>query len=108
MQEIVNEVLKTEEQAARIVQEAREKASIIKSSVESEINDILKKAKEKAQHIILEEITKARTDSELEYKNAIKEVEEKNKDFLMHNETKFDGIVGKIIQITSSPEFDRE
>jgi vacuolar-type H+-ATPase subunit E/Vma4 len=99
MKEIVDEVLKTEEEAARIVQEARDKASQMKSSLEAETSEIVKKAKEDAQHIILDAVAKARTDADADYRNAMTEVDAENKKFMEKNEGKIGRLVDRIIEL---------
>jgi vacuolar-type H+-ATPase subunit H len=108
MQEIVDEVIKTEEQATRIVGQAREKAAQIKNSVEMELNEGIKKAKEDAQNLLLEAMVVVRKEADAAYENAMKETEKTNRDFMTGNESKFENIIDKIIELTKSPDYDRD
>jgi vacuolar-type H+-ATPase subunit H len=107
MQEIVDEVLKTEESAAKVVQEAREEASRLKTESEAEISESIKNARMTAQRLILDEVAHARENAEAEYKKAIKKIEENNAVFLDENEKKLASIVDKIITILINPEYEK-
>jgi F0F1-type ATP synthase membrane subunit b/b' len=108
MQEIVDEVLKIEETATRIIQEAKEKATRIRNEAEIKASDEIKQAKEKAHTIILDAVAHAKEEADITYKKAITDIEEKNKNFLADNEHKFDHLTEKIIKQIIVPEFERE
>ncbi len=108
MQEIVDEVIKTEERASHIIQKAREKATQIKTSVEVELNEDVKKARETAQNLILEEVASAKKEADASYRAAMKEAEENEKRFLESKESEFDRIADKIIDMIKTPDYDRE
>jgi len=107
MQEIVDEVLKTEENASLVVQKAREEALRIKTTSEAEIGESIKNAKATAQKLILDEVAHAKAETDAEYKNAIKKIEEKNASFLVQNEKKIASIVDKIIAIVVNTEYEK-
>jgi vacuolar-type H+-ATPase subunit H len=104
MQEIVDEVLKAEEHATHFISEAKEKASQIKNSVESETSEIIKKAKEDAQHLILTEVANAKAQADIEYKETMSKVERDNRQFIEQNQKKFGSLVEKIIELAQKPE----
>jgi vacuolar-type H+-ATPase subunit H len=108
MQEIVDEVLKTEDRASKIVAEAREKAAQIKSTTDLKTGESIKKAKEEAQHILLEEAAQAREAAHSEYKRAMEEVQQKNGNYLDANKAVFEKLADKIIELTKNPIFTKE
>ena len=108
MQEIVDDVLKAEEQAEAVIQQAREKAQHLQNSVENTLSDKLKKAREDAQNRIREtvELSKARADKK--YREVLEKAEEDNKEFLKENSDKVNRIIDDIVKLIITPEYKRE
>ncbi|MBN2441951.1 MAG: hypothetical protein JXJ04_11410 [Spirochaetales bacterium] len=108
MNEIVDDVLKVEEEAEHIVREAREQAQKEKNALEIELTGKLKQAKEDAQNLIQEAISRAKEETNKEYKDIIEKAEEDNRKFLKENSKKVDEIVENIVNLIITPEYNRE
>lgn len=108
MQKIVEEVLKAEETAKILVQKAREEAEKLKSGVELEVAEKLKKAREEAQEFIKSGILKVKSEVEEEYQAVIKDADISSQSFLAENADQIESLVQKVLQIITLPEFNRE
>ncbi len=108
MQEIVNQVLEVEEKAKKIIQQAHEQASAIKTAVESELSEKVKKSRLQAQQLIQNEIAGAKKEAQREYQEAIDRVKKENTDFLDQHNRELEAVVKKIIALLITPEHKRK
>ncbi len=108
MQQIIDEVLKAEKNAEMIIQETRRSLTELKKRIESENSQKISIAQNEAQKLVQDAIAKARKDAEEEYKLAMKQIEEKNADFMNNIKKNFDITIDTIINIITTPEYMRE
>ena len=108
MQGIIDEVLRTEEKARKIVQEAKRKESELRSALETEINGKINDAKREAQKLMQNGFAEAEEKTRVEFKQAIQESEKKNHEFLNGSENHFDEIASRIVSVIVTPEHSRE
>ena len=108
MEKIVTDILKAEETAKKVVEEAREQAEKLKNQVELEVTDKLKSAREQAQAYIKEGVLKAREEADNSYQNMVKSAETDNAAFIKEHSTGIDALVQQVAALVTAPEFDRE
>lgn len=108
MNEIVDEVIKAEQEAEKIVDQAREQVQEERNTLELELNERLKQAKEAAQKLMQETIARAKKEAQQEYSDIITKAEEENKVFLQENADKVDKIIENIVHLIITPEYNRE
>lgn len=108
MQKIVEEVLAAEEKAKTLLENARQEATRLKNSVEQEMADKIKTAREQAQEFIKEGIRKTRETANAEYEKIITETEKANALFMTENAEKIEALVKKVSEIIITPEFYRD
>lgn len=108
MQEIINEILLTEEKAKKAIDDARDTAIRNKSTLELELSNMLKTAREQVQEQMNQELEQARTSAEIELKNAKLQAEVESQNLLKQNQVKIDSLLTKVINILTKPEIKRE
>jgi vacuolar-type H+-ATPase subunit H len=108
MQNVVDEVLKVEAEAEKIVDLAKEKAHTIKQQIESEVNMHIAQAREQAKEIIQKKIAQAKKKALDEYNKALADAEAKSEEFWEKNQDKVDVVVDKLVDFLVTPEFERE
>ena len=109
MQKIVlDEIIKAEEDAEKIVQQAREKVSEIIANAESEYNKAISAAKEESHKKIQDSVTDAKQKAEIDLAKAIKEAEDKNSAFLEKSYEQADKVADSIVDMLVKPEYERE
>ncbi|MBN1696382.1 MAG: hypothetical protein JW881_02605 [Spirochaetales bacterium] len=108
MQEIVDEVLKAEEEAEAVVKDARQKAMEMKTNAENRVSDKMKKAKEDAQISIQNAVKTAKDQARAAHEKAIKEAEEANNEFYKKNEKKIRLVIDEVARLILIPEYDRD
>ena len=108
MQEMMDEIIKAEAEAEKIVKQAGEQAHQLRDSVEKEISEALKKAKEDAQNLIHEKTEQTRRETEKEYKEAVHKAEKENREFLNRHAENVHHIIQAIVKLIITPEYDRE
>ena len=108
MQEIVDQVLKVEEKAKKIIQQAHEQAAAIKTAVESELSEKVKNSRLQAQQLIRDEIAEAKDKAQREYAEALDRVKKENIDFLAQHNRELETVVKKITALVITPEHKRK
>lgn len=108
MQEIVEQVLKTEEQAEKILQEARKQAAELKTRLESEISQSIKKARAGAQRRVQESILAAQQQAEESRRKALKEAEAESVHFMESGKDKLDSLIEEVAVFVTKPEFRKD
>ncbi|MBN1797452.1 MAG: hypothetical protein JW822_02675 [Spirochaetales bacterium] len=108
MQNVVDEVLKAEAEAEKIVAQAKDKAQTIKQQAESEINKHITQAREQAKELFQERIAEAKKKALQEYKRALAAAEAQSAKFWEQNQDKVNLVVEKIVDFVVTPEFERE
>jgi vacuolar-type H+-ATPase subunit H len=108
MQEIMDDIIKVEAEAEKILQEAREKAGKIKSAAEEKAHTTLGEAKEAAQKLIHDLTGKARTEAENEYEEVVSRAKKESARFLETNSERVETMVKDIVTLIITPEYSRE
>ncbi len=108
MQQIIDEVLKAEKNAEKIIQEARRSVTELKKRIESENSQKISMTQNEAQKLVQNSIAKAKIEAEEAYKLAMKQIEEKNADFMNNIEKNFDITIDTIMNLITTPEYTRE
>jgi len=108
MQDIVDEVLKAEAGAEKIVAQAKEKAHTIKQQIETEINERITQAREQAKELIQNKIAETKEKTLQEYNRALADAELQSAKFWEQNQDKVDVVVEKLADFLVIPEFERE
>lgn len=108
MQQIIDEVLKAEKNADKIIQETRRSVTELKKRIESENSQKISMAQNEAQKLVQNSIAMAKIEAEEAYKLAMKQIEEKNADFMNTIEKNYDITIDTIMNLITSPEYTRE
>lgn len=108
MRDIVEQVLETEKRAEQIIQQARARETEIRNTAETESGRIVQQARADAQRLLLEEASRARQEADLEYRQAVQQVESANAGFLERNRSKIESAVERVIALLAAPEYPRE
>jgi vacuolar-type H+-ATPase subunit H len=108
MQEIIDEVLKVEEEANGVVSKAQETALQMKTDADNELNNRIKDAREESRQSISREVEKARAAADSEYREAIDRANREKDKFLGENRDRIKEIVGEIADLIITPEYDRK
>ena len=107
MRQVVDEVLKTEEQAQEIVKSARREAAKIKNVAGNEIAEKVKNARIEAQSSIRDKVAKAREQAGKEYQQAVEDTKQSIERYMQLSKEEIDSIVKKIVQFIILPKFRR-
>ena len=108
MQKIIDEVLKAEQNAEKIIQEARGSATEMKNRIEIENNQRITSAREEEQKLLHEAVATAKKDAEESHRLAMKQIEEKNAGFMIKNKKYIDMTINKIVNLLITPEYKKE
>jgi len=106
MQEIVEQVLKTEAQAEKILQDARRQAAELKTRLESEIAQSIKQARLKSQKYVQEQVQKAQEQAAENRIRALQTTEEESRHLL--EDVKLDSLVEEVALFVIKPEFRKD
>ncbi len=107
MQDIVDEVLRAEAEAKRIVEEARKTASQLRDGVEHESRSELEQARLEAQQQVEEQVRSAQEAIAARYAQSIEGVEHEGARFMEDHAAKIDTLVDEIVEFLSTPEYKR-
>lgn len=106
MLEVINDIIKAEEEAKRIVDEARESAASLKSNVEQEEREALESTKRDAEAEYRSTVADAREASEKRYHEAIRVQSEKHRDFEEVHRSAIARAVDLIVRYLSTPLYE--
>ncbi len=108
MQEILDEVLKTEEEAEEAVKAAHAKGAALKQEAETAASETIRKARQKARELIHEGVASEKEEAERKRKEALKKAEEDQEAFFKRKkdaiEEAADSVVEIIIRIDVEPD----
>lgn len=104
MQEIFDEVLNKEDQAARIVEEAKARALEIGALAEKEYNTLLKEAREKSRTELAEGARAIQEEQAARVKAALDDYDIKWKELQENSAEKMSGLAKRLAAIASSTE----
>jgi vacuolar-type H+-ATPase subunit H len=109
MQKVVlDEIIKAEKDAEKIVEDARTKAAEIVSIAEADYNRAIIEAKESAQKRVQDSAIAAKAKAEEDFAKAVKQTEEENTAFLEKSYAKTEEIANRITEMLLRPEYERE
>jgi vacuolar-type H+-ATPase subunit H len=108
MQQIVDQVLKAEEEAESILNAARAKAQELRSQAERELTEELNSARQEAQRLLQQGVAQAKQEAQKTRESALARTEEQNRDFFSKNSAKIDLAVERIMALLSTPEIGQE
>jgi vacuolar-type H+-ATPase subunit H len=104
MQEIVNKVLEAEQQAEKIVQEARAEAAEIRRKADEDSERTIQEARAKAQALLQERLAEARTQSAREQQGAREEAQRENERYLRERAPDMEEAAGAVVsRLVASP-----
>lgn len=104
MNRIVDDILKAEEDARRIIEEARKKAIQLKSEAQSEINESLDTARRHSQERLREGIELARKRAKKEYESAVGDAQAVAQKFVEGNKNRIEEVAQQIVEFVITPE----
>jgi vacuolar-type H+-ATPase subunit H len=108
MQEIVEQVLKTEEEAEKILQEARRKAAELKTRGENEVSLKIKQARQEAQQKVQEAVLAAQQQAEESRRQTLEEAEAESRHLLAEGTDKLASLVEEVAAFVVKPEFRKD
>ena len=108
MDQVIDEILKTEKKSEKIIEEARKKEAELLQSVEDENNRIITMAQKDAQALIQKSVILAKEQAERECQDALGKAKSENEEFLRQNEKQLDSTIHEIIRFIVTPEYRRD
>lgn len=103
--EIIDDLLKAENDAAKILEDSKLEALQIRMKVDSDVNQKIKEEKLMLQKRNQENLLKEKEKLEKKYHSIIQEIEMKNQEFKINNKEKIDSVINKIIDFIIKPFF---
>ena len=107
MKQIIGEVFQAEEKVGIILEQARNKASEIRRSVEKEVVEKMSDAKQKAREIIQTTVEDAKKEAELIKEEKLKQADQENDALLSNNTDTINNLVDNICNIILTTEYDK-
>jgi vacuolar-type H+-ATPase subunit H len=107
MKEILQEVLKAEEEAEKIIRDANETVIKQRSTTETKANETIKKAKARAQEILQEQVQKARHEASEEKERVFEDITRQIGNFGFEQEEKIKGVIKEISSLILTPDLPR-
>jgi vacuolar-type H+-ATPase subunit H len=107
MKQIIGEVFQAEEKVGIILEQARNKASEIRRSVEKEVVEKMSDAKQKAREVIQTTVEDAKKEAELIKEEKLKQADQENDALLSNNTDTINNLVDNICNIILTTEYDK-
>lgn len=107
MKQIIGEVFQAEEKVGIILEQARNKASEIRRSVEKEVVEKMSDAKQKAREVIQTTVEDAKKEAELIKEEKLKRADHENDALLSNNTDTINNLVDNICNIILTTEYDK-
>lgn len=104
MREVIDEILGTEKEAERIVEEARAAAAEVRSRADAQTAKLIAAAREDAQAILKEETRRARERARAAHEALSRQAEEENRRFLQRQEENVRRLVDSVVALILTPE----
>lgn len=105
MLEVITDIIKAEEEAKRIVEEANDEASRIRADIEHEEREAIDSARSEADRRYRERVANARTTAEEAYHEAIREQADKHRDFSRTHQDHIERAVDRIVETITTPAY---
>jgi len=107
MKQIIEDVLKAENDIHSLLHQARQQAAEIKHAVDKECAELLNEAKSKAQAMAQKTLEDARRDAEKLKEERLRQAEQEKKAFFAQNSSSITRLVDSIYQLLQSTESDQ-
>jgi vacuolar-type H+-ATPase subunit H len=107
MKQIIGEVFQAVEKVGIILEQARNKASEIRRSVEKEVVEKMSDAKQKAREVIQTTVEDAKKEAELIKEEKLKQADQENDALLSNNTDTINNLVDNICNIILTTEYDK-
>ena len=107
MKQIIGEVFQAEEKVGIILEQARNKASEIRRSVEKEVVEKMSDARQKAREVIQTTVEDAKKEAELIKEEKLKQADQENDALLSNNTDTINNLVDNICNIILTTEYDK-
>jgi len=108
MKKIIEEVLQTEKKVSIVLEQARNKASEIRQSVEKEISEKMSDIKQEALEIIQTTVENAKKEAEHIRDEKLKQADREKDIMLNNNSDTMDNLVDNICNIILSTEHEKD
>jgi hypothetical protein len=108
MQEVIDELLKAEAEAQKIIAAAQEEARIIKTQVDTEFSQKLNDEREAARRAVREQVEQAGAELSAAHTAALREAREKNEARLREAEAGIERLTDEVIRLVVVPEYEKE
>jgi vacuolar-type H+-ATPase subunit H len=108
MQEVIDELLRAEADAQKIIAQAQDEARQIKADVENEYALKLNEAREEARRTVLAEVEKAKAAAKKEHDAVVGEARATADDLWRSNEKAIAGLTDEVIALVLEPEYEKE
>jgi vacuolar-type H+-ATPase subunit H len=108
MQEIIEEIIRAEKKAEKLIQEARDRQREQSMTVEREVHEKIQQARSASQKRILDGAAKDREKAKEDHKEAIIRMKKEDKEFSRESEKKLKGTIEKIVKLLITPEFEKD
>jgi vacuolar-type H+-ATPase subunit H len=105
MLEVITDIIEAEEKARKIVSEAQEQASRLKSEVEAEERRTLAEAREKAAEIYRRNVAEAQEQADARYQQALRRNRSRGREFEEEHRERIDRVVDRIVGLLSRPAY---
>jgi vacuolar-type H+-ATPase subunit H len=108
MNEIVDQILRTEKHVEEIIQKARQDAQEIKQKSEKKTSSEVEEARKKANHVISSAIESAKNESLKLREQTLKKAEEEGNAIFMKNRDAIQKLVKDILRLIIHTEFSEK
>jgi cell division septum initiation protein DivIVA len=107
VREVIDEILGSEQEAQRLIEEARAAATETRNRAEVEAVRILAAARDDAQSILRERTEKAREEARVAHDARVRKAEEDSRLFLERHEGAIRELVDEVAALILAPEHSR-
>ena len=108
MKKIIEDVLQTEKKVGIVLEQARNKASEIRQSVEKEISEKMSDAKQEAREIIQTTVENAKKEAEHIGEEKLKQADHEKDTLLNNNTDTMNNLVDNICNIILTTEYEKD
>ncbi|MDA3811953.1 MAG: hypothetical protein PF518_16675 [Spirochaetaceae bacterium] len=108
MNEIVNKVFESEDQARKLLDDTRNEISVLQRNLDKDIENINIGAQEKASAALQALVNQERVEAAELRRKALENARKKDEIFYIQMESKISAVTGKIVDFIAAPEYVRE
>ncbi len=107
MSDILDEVLKAEEAADRVLSQARTEAAELKRAASEEASEAQERAREEARKLVETRVETARAEAQRRWERTVREAETAEHEFMLANRRGLERIADEIVAFVVTPEHRR-